>query len=296
MHKLGIRFIRRTFFLQIKLIMATLISFRTDSLPVYTEEDFIKQFDQLIDIMRKLRSRDGCPWDREQSHESLKPYMLEEAYEVLETIDIKDMEALKEELGDLMLQSVFHAQIASESGYFSMEDVLQAINDKLVRRHPHVFGDVQIETAEEQRIHWETLKQKKEGKKSVIDGVPVSAPALLRAYRMQQKAATVGFDWNDISPVWDKIHEELGELKSEIDRENVDKIEEEFGDFLFALVNLSRFIKVNPEEALRKAINKFDFRFRQVEQRLKDADKDIRQSTLEEMDAIWNEIKDQEIR
>jgi tetrapyrrole methylase family protein/MazG family protein len=246
--------------------------------------------------MTRLRGPDGCPWDREQTHESLKPYMLEEAYEVLETIDQKDMEGLKEELGDFILQSVFHAQIAEESGDFNMEDVLKTINDKLIRRHPHVFGDVQIKTAEEQKIHWETLKQKKEGKKSVIEGVPVSAPALLRAYRVQEKASTVGFDWNEISPVWDKIHEELGELKAEIDQDNRERIEEEFGDFLFAIVNLSRFIKVNPEDALRKSIDKFASRFGKVEERLKEDGKDIRKSTLEEMDAVWNQIKDQETR
>jgi len=258
------------------------------------EEDCIKAFDQLLDIMSKLRSEDGCPWDKEQTHESLKPYMLEEAYEVLESIDMGDTEGLKEELGDFMLQSVFHAQIAAETGDFTMEDVLNTINAKLIRRHPHVFGDVEIETAEEQKIHWETLKQKKEGKKSVIEGVPVSAPALLRAYRVQQKAATVGFDWNEISPVWDKVHEELDELKLEIDRENRDSIEEEFGDFLFAIVNLGRFIKVNPEDALRRAIDKFSSRFRKVEQQIAESGKDIRQSTLEEMDVIWNRIKEEE--
>ncbi|NQT24486.1 nucleoside triphosphate pyrophosphohydrolase [candidate division KSB1 bacterium] len=244
--------------------------------------------------MRKLRSEEGCPWDKEQTHESLKPYLIEETYEVLETIDSGDKEALREELGDFVLQAVFHAQIAAEAGDFTMEDVLNTINDKLIRRHPHVFGDVQIETAEEQKIHWETLKHKKEGKISVIEGVPKNAPALLRAHRVQQKAATVGFDWNDITPVWDKVHEELGELKTEIELDDAQKIEEEFGDLLFAIVNLSRFIKVNPEDALRKAINKFSSRFQQVEQRLKDDGKDIRKSTLDEMDIIWNQIKEQE--
>lgn len=243
--------------------------------------------------MAELRSPTGCPWDKEQTHASLKPYLIEEAYEVLESIDRGKHEELREELGDLMLQSVFHAQIAKEKGQFDMEDVLDTINEKLIRRHPHVFGDVKIETAEEQKVHWETLKRTKEGKKSVIDGVPKASPALMRAYRVQQKAATVGFDWKDVKPVWDKIAEETTELKEEIKKGDTERMEEELGDLLFAIVNLSRFIKTNPEEALRKAIDKFSDRFQQVESTIQNQGKDIRECTLEEMDAIWNRIKKQ---
>jgi len=244
--------------------------------------------------MARLRGADGCPWDREQTHESLKPYLLEEAYEVLETIDEGQYEGLKEELGDLILQPVFHAQIASEAGRFDMNDVVETLNAKLIRRHPHVFGDVEIHTAEEQKIHWETLKHQKEGKRSVIDGVPRTAPALLRAWRVQQKASTVGFDWNRIEPVWDKIREETEELTREIDSNEPARMEEELGDLLFALVNLARFIRVNPEEALRKAVDKFSGRFRQIEETLIRQGRDIRQTPLEEMDAIWNQIKEGE--
>ncbi|MBN1783261.1 nucleoside triphosphate pyrophosphohydrolase [bacterium] len=247
-------------------------------------------FETLVNIMAALRREDGCPWDREQTHETLKPYLLEEAYEVLESIDNRDPGALKEELGDLMLQSVFHAQIASESSHFTMQDVLETITEKLIRRHPHVFGDTVIHTAEEQKIHWEKLK-KNEGKKSVVDGVPVHAPALLRAYRVQQKAATVGFDWDHIGQVWKKVEEEIQELHDEIEQKNPEAVNEEFGDLLFALVNVSRFIHVHPEDALRRATDKFIQRFQKVESRFREKGRDLRTATLEEMDKVWNEIK-----
>ncbi len=240
--------------------------------------------------MARLRGREGCPWDREQTHETLKQYLLEEAYEVLESIDHKDSAALREELGDLLLQSVFHAQIAAESGAFNIYDVLETINEKLIRRHPHVFGDTVIHTAEEQKIHWEKIK-KHEGKKSVIDGVPKQAPALLRAYRIQQKAATVGFDWEKKEQVWDKVREEIDELHEAINSEDQEAVAEEFGDLLFALVNLSRFLRVHPEEALRRAIEKFIVRFQRVETRYAENGKRMQDATLEEMDAVWNEIK-----
>jgi len=249
-----------------------------------------KAFEKLIDIMEKLRGPAGCPWDREQTHDSLRPYLLEETYEVLETLDLKDYEGLKEELGDFMLQSVFHAQIARENKEFDMLDVLNTINDKLIRRHPHVFGDVKIKTADEQKVHWERLK-KKEGKKSVLDGVPKSAPSLLRAARIQQKAATVGFDWPDTAPVWDKIYEETDELHKAIEKSDKEAVFEEFGDLLFAMVNLSRFLKINPEDALRLAVEKFIARFHKVEKRFKDENKSLNDATLEEMDQVWNEIK-----
>lgn len=252
-----------------------------------------KKLQKLIDIMATLRGPDGCPWDREQTHQSLKPYLLEEAYEVLETLDQEDYDHFKDELGDLLLQVVFHAQVAKEAGRFDMSDVIDAINEKLIRRHPHVFGDVNITTAEEQRIHWEKIK-KKEGKKSVVDGVPRNLPALIRAKRVQSKASTVGFDWGEAAPVWEKIDEETVELKQAIQTGNQATVAEEFGDLLFALVNLSRFIHVDPEDALQQGVNKFIRRFQRVETTMKEDGKSMSEATLEEMDAVWNRIKKEE--
>ena len=247
-------------------------------------------FERLIDIMATLRSPEGCPWDREQTHETLRPFLLEESYEVLESIDRNDFESLKEELGDLLLQVVFHSQLAKEQDRFSVDDVLETVNEKLTRRHPHVFGDATIHSAEEQRVHWEKIK-KKEGKDSVLDGVPQALPALIRATRIQQKASTVGFDWKHRKDVLKKVEEEWEELQSAIDSEKQECIEEELGDLLFALANLSRFVKLNPEDALRRAIHKFEKRFKQVESELASQNKDIHDASLDEMDTIWNRVK-----
>jgi tetrapyrrole methylase family protein/MazG family protein len=235
-----------------------------------------------VEIMAKLRGEKGCPWDREQTHE--------EAYEVLEALDQKNFEHLCEELGDLLLQVVFHARLGQESGTFTIEDVLESINSKLIRRHPHVFGDTLINSSEEQRVHWERLK-KHEGKESVLDGVPATLPALLQAHRTQQKASTVGFDWEKQEQVWEKVQEELDELKQACSEGDEKAMDEEMGDLLFALVNLSRFIRVNPEESLRRAVGKFYRRFRNVEEFLKSQGKSMEQATLEEMDNIWNRLK-----
>ena len=240
--------------------------------------------------MEKLRSPDGCPWDREQTHESLKPYLLEEAYEVLETLDENDFDGLREELGDLLLQVIFHAQLAKEENRFTILDVLTTINGKLIRRHPHVFGQTKINTAEEQRVNWKHIK-KDEGKKSVLDGVPKQLPALLRAHRIQEKAATVGFDWKEKEKVWEKVEEETEELKKAIHSKKQKAIKEEFGDLLFALVNFSRFIRINPEEALREAVEKFIYRFQALEKTMEKEGKKLENATLEEMDAVWERIK-----
>jgi tetrapyrrole methylase family protein/MazG family protein len=247
-------------------------------------------FRELVDIVRKLRDPGGCPWDREQTHASMKPYLLEEVYEVLETIDEGDAPKLAEELGDLLLQIVFHARIAEENDCFSMADVLNSINSKLVRRHPHVFGNADIRTSDEQTAHWEKLKIK-EGKTSALDGVPKSAPALLKACRVQQKAAAAGFDWERTEQVWEKVKEEVFEFGEAMQQEDRIKIEEEFGDLLFSLVNLSRFIKINPEDAARRSVDKFMRRFRRLERIFNDQGKNMRESTLEEMDKVWNKIK-----
>ncbi len=260
--------------------------------PKMTEEKKLPTtpFEKLIGIMEKLRSDGGCPWDRKQTHRSLRQYLLEETYEVLETLDKNDVSALKEELGDLLLQVVFHAQIASENHEFDINDVMNSINKKLIFRHPNVFGDVEIKTAEEQTVNWEKLK-KKEGRGSTISGVPKELPALLRAHRIQAKVATVGFDWSEIKDVWAKVDEEMAELKEATQLKDQQKIDEEMGDLLFSLVNLSRFLHTNPEDALRQTIEKFNDRFQKVETELKKRGKNPDESTLKEMDEIWEDIK-----
>ncbi|MDZ7370010.1 MAG: nucleoside triphosphate pyrophosphohydrolase [candidate division KSB1 bacterium] len=255
-----------------------------------------KEFEKLVEIMAKLRSDEGCPWDREQTHKSLRRHLLEEAYEVIEAIDSENPEQLKTELGDLLLQVVFHAQLAAEAGHFSIEQVVESINEKLIRRHPHVFGEAVIRTAQEQIVAWEKSKLKREGKKSVIDGVPKHLPALLRAHRLQSKAAAVGFDWPQAEPVWEKLEEEIRELKEAVAAQNESHIEEEFGDLLFTLVNLGRFIKVEPEEALRRTIEKFERRFRQVEAQLQNQGRSMADATLDEMDREWENVKKAEQR
>jgi len=254
-------------------------------------------FTNLMAIMLRLRGENGCPWDRGQTHESIKPYLVEETYEVLEAIDEQDLAKLKEELGDLMLQIVFHAQMAEEAGAFSMRDVLAAINEKLVRRHPHVFGELKAETAQEVLFNWEQIKQTERrqvnDRASVLDGVPRELPALLRAHRLQEKASRVGFDWTEAREVLRKVEEELTELQAAMDGQAADRVEAELGDLLFALVNLSRFLAVNPEEALRKTIARFIARFRYIEEELSRRGRSLRQATLGEMDALWAEAKAQ---
>ncbi|MFQ5648822.1 MAG: nucleoside triphosphate pyrophosphohydrolase [bacterium] len=256
-------------------------------------ENVGQQFQHLVKIMAKLRSPSGCPWDREQTHESLRQYLLEEVYEVLEAIDDGSHDDLKEELGDLLLQIVFHTQIASETNSFDVSDVLTAIAEKLIRRHPNVFGDLEIKTAREQSINWEKMKRA-EGKTSTVDGVPKALSALLRAWRIQQKAATVGFDWRQPEPVWDKISEELAELKTACQGESDERIEEEFGDLLFSLVNLSRFLNLNPEDALRRTTDKFSRRFKKMEQYFERCGEQMSEKSLDEMDVIWEKIKKEE--
>jgi tetrapyrrole methylase family protein/MazG family protein len=260
-------------------------------------ESAAEKFAELVDIMARLRGENGCPWDREQTSESIKPYLVEETYEVLEAIDEQDPVKLKEELGDLMLQIVFHAQMAEEADAFTVRDVLAAINDKLVRRHPHVFGDVKADTAQEVLFNWEQIKQterrREKGQASLLDGVPRELPALLRAHRLQEKASRVGFDWKEAQEVFRKVEEELAELRAAMQGQAAERVEAELGDLLFALVNLSRFLAVNPEEALRKTIARFIARFRYIEEELARRGRSLRQASLEEMDALWAEAKAQ---
>ena len=249
------------------------------------------EFAKLVQIMERLRREDGCPWDREQTYESLRQYLLEETYEVLELIDSGQYDELKNELGDLLLQVIFQSQIAMEEQRFSILDVLQKINHKMIHRHSNVFGDVTVNNAEEQTVNWEKMKKEEDNNRSVIDGVPRQLSALLRAYRIQAKAATVGFDWDNVDQVWEKVAEEMQELKESIDQQSPEEIEMEFGDLLFTMVNLARFIRVNPEDALRKSIRKFSSRFRQMEREVGELNKSLDKMELVEMDKIWDEIK-----
>lgn len=249
------------------------------------------QFARLVQIMEKLRSPEGCPWDREQIYESLRQYLLEETYEVLELIDAANYDELKNELGDLLLQVIFQSQIAEEEGRFSILDVLLRINQKLIHRHSNVFGEVLVRNAAEQTVNWEKMKKQENHDRSVIDGVPRELSALLRAHRIQAKAATVGFDWQNAQQVWQKLEEELGELKQALSQPQRDEIELEFGDLLFTMVNLSRFIGVNPEDALRKAIEKFSTRFRELETEVIRTHHSFENLDLEAMDKIWDQVK-----
>jgi len=247
-------------------------------------------FSRLVEIMAQLRSPEGCPWDREQTHQSLRPYLLEEAYEVLEVLDHEQYDELVKELGDLLLQVIFHAQIASEAGRFTISDVIAGISDKLVRRHPHVFGDLKVNSAAEQKILWEQLK-KSEGKNSVIDGVPAALPALQRAQRLQQKAGTIGFEWEKLEQVIEKFQSELIELAEARDTGDMKQIEDEFGDVLFALVNIGRWLNLSAEDALRQACEKFSRRFRFVEERVAASGENLNGMTLEKWEELWAEAK-----
>lgn len=248
------------------------------------------EFDRLIEIMSILRGEGGCPWDREQTHRSLRPYLLEETYEVLDKIDNEQYDQLVDELGDLLLQIVFHAQLANENNNFNMQDVVRRINEKLIRRHPHIFGDATAETPEDVKHRWEEIKLN-EGKKTVLGGVPASQPALNRAFRIQEKAAGVGFEWTNIGGVWEKLNEEMEELKAAAGSGDKSKIEDEIGDILFSMVNLSRFLKVNPEDALRGTIQKFMQRFQYVESEMEKAGITMNQHHLEQMDEFWEKAK-----
>jgi tetrapyrrole methylase family protein / MazG family protein len=252
-----------------------------------------EEFLRLIEIMRRLRAPDGCPWDREQTHESLRTYLIEETYEVLDTIDRQHYEELKKELGDLLLHIVFHAQLAAEEQLFSIQDVMREISDKLIRRHPHVFGDSKVDSSDEVLKQWEQLKLKERIRPRLLDGVPKAQPALNRAFRVQEKAAGVGFDWPDVAPVWSKLREEIDEFQHEVERGDAVKMEHEFGDLLFSIVNLGRKLRLNPEDALRTSIDSFTRRFGFIEDQLAERGRGLDNSSLDEMDALWNEAKRQ---
>lgn len=257
---------------------------------------------KLLEVMRTLRGPDGCPWDREQSVASLKPCLLEECHELLEVMDTDDTASHIEELGDVLLQVVFQCIIREQEGAFTFDDVASSIADKLIRRHPHVFGDVNAETSGEVLKNWELIKQtEKSGnpERSALDGVPATLPALLKAQRIQSKASRVGFDWKDSSGAVAKIHEEIAELIEAGEKGDQEEVAKEAGDLLFSVVNYCRFIEVDAESALEQSNRKFSHRFKAVEKRVRAAGKDMRKCTLEELDAIWDQVKreaDAEVR
>jgi len=255
-----------------------------------------KNFDELVKVMERLRGKNGCPWDKKQTRESLKPFLIEETYEVLEAIDRGDKEKLKEELGDLLYQILFHAQISKEKGEFDIEDVLVTSREKMIRRHPHVFGEARLETPEEVLKNWEAIKraEKGEGRRSILEGVPSHLPALLRAHQLQSRAARAGFDWKEVDQVMAKVKEEIGEFEEALKKGDRRKMEDELGDLLFALVNIGRFIEINPEDALHKAISRFISRFRYIEESIARSGRSWDEVTLEEMERLWEEAKSME--
>lgn len=258
-----------------------------------------EKFERLVEIMARLRGEGGCPWDREQTFDSIKPYTLEETYEVLDAIDRRDWRGLAEELGDLVLQAVFYAQMAAEEGHFTIADALDAINAKLVRRHPHVFGDGTARTAEQVLARWNEIKQEEkrergEEKRGLLDGVVRNQPALMEAAHLSKKAAAAGFDWPDIEGVFGKIREEIVELENARAGASREEIEGEIGDLLFTVVNAARFLGVDPEQALRRTNAKFRQRFAQVEGGLEERGRSFGETTIEEMEELWQQAKREE--
>jgi XTP/dITP diphosphohydrolase len=253
-------------------------------------EERVAAFGRLLEIMDELRAK--CPWDKKQTLESLRYLTIEETYELSDSILDKDMDGIKKELGDLMMHLVFYSKVASESGSFDILDVLNNIIEKLIHRHPHIFGDVKVTTAKEVRDNWEKIKLQEKGNKSVLSGVPNSLPAIVKAYRIQEKASGVGFDWEKPEQVWEKVMEELNELKAEVtNASSHEKKEDELGDLLFAIVNYARFIDVNPEDALERTNRKFIQRFQYLEEKAKKLQKPLNEMTLAEMDVFWEEAK-----
>lgn len=261
--------------------------------PPMTEPSEPKPIDQLLEIMRRLRAPDGCPWDREQSLETLKKNLVEETYEVIDAIDSGDRAMLREELGDLLLQIVFQSQICAEEGAFEFQDVAQAIADKLVRRHPHVFGDVQVADADEVLKNWEQIKRTEKGAapRSAVAGVPRHLPALHKAQQVQSRAARVGFDWRETKDVLSKIEEELAEIRMAMAQESAERVRDEIGDLLFAVVNLTRFLGHEAEEVLDLTVSRFTRRFQYIEDEVHGADRKLTDCSLDELEALWQEAK-----
>jgi len=249
------------------------------------------KFEDLVELIAILRKE--CPWDRKQTHHSIKDNLIEEAYEAVEAIDDENYDELSRELGDLLLHVLFHSKMADEKKEFSIDDVILRISEKLIRRHPHVFEDTVVESDKEVAENWETIKLK-EGKKSILDGVPKHLPGLIKAHRIQEKAANVGFDWAEWELAWEKLNEEIDEWREAVNYQTEKEQKEEFGDLLFSLVNVGRLLNLNAEDAIRGANQKFNSRFRHIENSLLERGKNINESNLEEMDQLWNEAKDKE--
>lgn len=257
---------------------------------MHTKEEKLEAFGRFLDILDELRVK--CPWDKKQTNESLRPNTIEEVYELCDALIKNDKKNICKELGDVLLHVAFYAKIASETGDFDIKDVCDRLNEKLVYRHPHVFGEIKADTAEKVSENWEQLKLKeKDGNKSVLSGVPGALPSIIKAYRIQDKARNVGFDWEQREQVWEKVKEEIGEFQTEIDKLDEDKAEAEFGDLLFSLINAARLYHINPDNALERTNQKFIRRFNYLEECIMKEGKDLQQVSLEEMDAIWNEAK-----
>ena len=251
-------------------------------------------FERLVEIMARLRAEDGCPWDREQTHESLKKYLLEETYETVDAIDSGDMAELRSELGDLMLQILFHARLAEEKGIFDVKDSIESISEKLIRRHPHVFGDAEVASADEVLHRWAEIKSGEKGfenRQSILDGVPHAYPALMRAMEISRRAVKVGFEWPSMDAVVDKLDEEVHELKHELAQADRDRAADEIGDLLFTIVNVARWLNVDPEQALLRMTKRFAERFRRIEEAARDSGRSLNDMSIEEMDALWERAK-----
>ncbi|SDO59772.1 nucleoside triphosphate pyrophosphohydrolase [Alkalicoccus daliensis] len=262
--------------------------------PVQEEQLLYREFSSLRQVIRTLRGPDGCPWDKKQTHQSLKRYAVEEVYELLEAIDEEDDDHIVEELGDVLLQVMLHAQIGEDEGYFDVADVIEHVTEKMIRRHPHVFGETDAEDAEEVLANWEEIKKSEkqgESRESELDGIPKALPALLQAAKLQKKAARVGFDWGEAAPMWAKVEEEISEWKQELTAGNEAAAVEELGDVLFAFVNIARFYKIDPEEALQQTNRKFSRRFRHIETRLQEENRSINEESLAALDELWEEAK-----
>ncbi|MDD4569387.1 MAG: nucleoside triphosphate pyrophosphohydrolase [Tepidanaerobacteraceae bacterium] len=256
-----------------------------------------RTLNDLVDIMAKLRGNPGCPWDKSQNHETLKPFLVEEAYEVIDAINRKNTKDLIEELGDLLLQIVFHSRLGEERGDFDIGDVIEGVCEKMVRRHPHIFGEITVEGTDEVLKNWEDIKREEKDMKTQTQSMmnlPETLPALMKAFKVQEKAARVGFDWDNVNGALDKVYEELDELKEVYNTGISDKIREEMGDLIFACVNVARFLEVEPELALKDAVKKFIRRFNYVEDAATKSDTDLQEMSLHEMDILWEQSKNKE--
>ncbi|OGQ05339.1 MAG: nucleoside triphosphate pyrophosphohydrolase [Deltaproteobacteria bacterium RIFCSPLOWO2_01_44_7] len=252
-----------------------------------------EKFEKLAEILATLRGPNGCPWDKEQTYKDINPYLLEESHEVVEAIDNNDFESLKEELGDLLVHILFHCQLAKEENKFTAVDVINSACEKLIRRHPHVFGGDKAKTTQEVLVNWEKIKQQenKDKRKSILDGLPKTIPALLKAFRLGEKSSRVGFDWEDQKGIWNKVKEEMEELEQALATKNSEQIEQEYGDLLLTLANLARFLKLDPETSLRKACDRFTKRFQWIEETSKQQNQTLQNLTAAQWDELWNKAK-----